>query len=143
MLNSKLSSILCSAFPRWNLEGTKSYILRVKYLDLVSHYSLPSNVLSHSSYQITCYLSSLTLYIIFVSMALWHLGSPWQGQTALHLLHKHFLCWKYIYSFRNCGRFYKYTKTFGDGYFPSYQIASFTPANNSVNNVVSLPLRHF
>jgi hypothetical protein len=54
---------------------------------------------NNTSDQVTCYLSSLTLYVAAVGTAWSLIGSPRNGQAALYLFQKHLLCWKYVHSF--------------------------------------------
>ena len=69
----------------------------------------------YSNDQITCQLSSLTLYTAAVGTTWPLLSSAPTGQAALYLFQKHLLCWGHIHSFSYCGFF---------SFFPSLLFSS-------------------
>ena len=57
-----------------------------------------------------------SVYVAAIGTAWSLLGPPRNGQAALSLFQKHFLCWQYINSFRNCGRLRNWWETLSDVY---------------------------
>jgi hypothetical protein len=76
--------------------------------------------------------SALTLHTAAVGTAWSLLGSPRNGQAALYLFQKHFLCWEHIHNCSHCGCFRSDRKrlVIFAQCFPSYRLAISARGNN-------------